>query len=39
MKSLLKLGWDTLRKPSVHFSLGFLVIGGFYRWYHLLGWL
>lgn len=29
MKSLLKLGWDTLRKPSVHFSLGFLVIGGF----------
>lgn len=29
MMSLLKLGWDTLRKPSVHFSLGFLVIGGF----------
>ena len=29
MIKLLKKGWQILRKPSVHFSLGFLVIGGF----------
>jgi len=25
----LKLGWNVLAKPSVHFSLGFLTLGGF----------
>jgi len=29
MKNLIKIGWETLRKPSAYFSLGFLVIGGF----------
>ena len=29
MKKLISIGWQTLRKPSAHFSLGFLVLGGF----------
>jgi len=29
MKDIIKIGWQTLRKPSDYFSLGFLVIGGF----------
>lgn len=29
MKRLLKRYWDLLRRPSVHFSLGFLTLGGF----------
>jgi cytochrome c-type protein NapC len=29
MKKLLLLGWTTLKRPSVHYSLGTLVIGGF----------
>lgn len=29
MKTWLKRYWDLLRKPSVHFSLGFLTLGGF----------
>ncbi|TQV85955.1 cytochrome c3 family protein [Aliikangiella coralliicola] len=29
MKKIIRLGWQTLRKPSAHFSLGFLVVGGF----------
>ena len=29
MKKLIQIGWQTLRKPSAYFSLGFLVIGGF----------
>lgn len=29
MKAWLKRYWDLLRKPSVHFSLGFLTLGGF----------
>ncbi|WOH37294.1 cytochrome c3 family protein [Thalassotalea fonticola] len=29
MKNLIVKIWTTLRKPSVHYSLGFLVIGGF----------
>lgn len=29
MKKIIKTGWETLKKPSVHFSLGFLVISGF----------
>ncbi|ACA86954.1 cytochrome c3 family protein [Shewanella woodyi] len=27
--SILKTGWTVLRKPSVHYSLGFLTLGGF----------
>ncbi|MBW8184918.1 cytochrome c3 family protein [Shewanella nanhaiensis] len=27
--SILKKGWTVLRKPSVHYSLGFLTLGGF----------
>ena len=29
MKKIIRIGWQTLRKPSAHFSLGFLVVGGF----------
>jgi cytochrome c-type protein NapC len=29
MKTWLKLFWNTLRRPSVHYSLGFLTLGGF----------
>lgn len=29
MKKLIQIGWSTLRKPSVHYSLGTLVVGGF----------
>lgn len=29
IKNWLKTRWDTLRKPSMHFSLGFLTLGGF----------
>jgi len=29
MKQIIKIGWETLKKPSAYFSLGFLVIGGF----------
>ena len=29
MKSYFKIGWQTLRKPSAYYSLGFLVFGGF----------
>ncbi|WP_440876401.1 cytochrome c3 family protein [Thalassotalea sp. PLHSN55] len=29
MKNLLKIGWQTLRRPSGYYSLGALVIGGF----------
>lgn len=29
MLNRMKKGWQILRKPSVHYSLGFLVIGGF----------
>lgn len=29
MIKLLKKSWKTLKKPSMHYSLGFLVIGGF----------
>lgn len=29
MKETIKIGWQTLKKPSAYFSLGFLVIGGF----------
>ncbi|MDG1752455.1 MAG: cytochrome c3 family protein [Thalassotalea sp.] len=29
MKDMIKIGWQTLKKPSAYFSLGFLVIGGF----------
>jgi len=29
MINIIKKGWFILRKPSVHYSLGFLVIGGF----------
>ncbi|PCH96685.1 MAG: cytochrome C [Gammaproteobacteria bacterium] len=29
MKNLLKIGWQTLSKPSRYYSLGALVIGGF----------
>ncbi|NMP32217.1 cytochrome c3 family protein [Thalassotalea sp. M1531] len=29
MKRVLTIAWQTIRKPSVHFSLGFLVLGGF----------
>ena len=29
MKRWLRRYWDVLRKPSVHFSLGFLTLGGF----------
>jgi nitrate/TMAO reductase-like tetraheme cytochrome c subunit len=29
MKRTIKIGWQTLRKPSGYYSLGFLVIGGF----------
>lgn len=29
MKNIIRIGWQTLRRPSGYFSLGFLVIGGF----------
>ncbi|WP_222708353.1 cytochrome c3 family protein [Alkalisalibacterium limincola] len=29
MRSFVQRGWRTLRSPSVHFSLGFLTLGGF----------
>ena len=29
MINIIKTGWQTLRKPSAHYSLGFLVLGGF----------
>ncbi|GAA5130412.1 cytochrome c3 family protein [Thalassotalea piscium] len=29
MKEIIKIGWETLKRPSAYFSLGFLVIGGF----------
>jgi len=29
MKRVLQLAWQTIRKPSLHFSLGVLVMGGF----------
>jgi hypothetical protein len=29
MLTLLKRYWAVIRRPSVHFSLGFLTIGGF----------
>ena len=29
MKKLIQIGWQTLRRPSGYFSLGFLVLGGF----------
>jgi len=29
MRSLLKLGWHIIAQPSIHFSLGFLSLGGF----------
>ena len=29
MRALLKRYWATITRPSVHFSLGFLVVGGF----------
>lgn len=29
MRTFLRRGWRTLRSPSVHFSLGFLTLGGF----------
>lgn len=29
MKKLISTIWQTIRKPSIHFSLGFLVVGGF----------
>ena len=28
-RDALRAGWETLRSPSVHFSLGFLTLGGF----------
>jgi cytochrome c-type protein NapC len=27
--NMIKIGWLTLRRPSAHYSLGFLVLGGF----------
>ena len=29
MRDLLRRYWATIRRPSVHYSLGFLTIGGF----------
>lgn len=29
LKSLIVTSWDILRRPSAHFSLGFLTVGGF----------
>ncbi|WP_233750715.1 NapC/NirT family cytochrome c, partial [Bordetella bronchiseptica] len=29
MRELIKRYWDIIRRPSVHFSLGFLTVGGF----------
>ncbi len=29
MKKIIQIGWQTLRRPSGYFSLGFLVLGGF----------
>lgn len=29
MKKIIRIGWQTLRRPSGYFSLGFLVLGGF----------
>ena len=29
IKALLKQGWELLAKPSIHYSLGFLTMGGF----------
>lgn len=29
MKKLIQITWQTLRKPSAYYSLGFLVLGGF----------
>ncbi len=29
LRDALRAGWKTLRSPSVHFSLGFLTLGGF----------
>ncbi|MFK8078696.1 MAG: cytochrome c3 family protein [Granulosicoccus sp.] len=29
MMSLIKLGWNVIAQPSIHFSLGFLSLGGF----------
>ena len=29
LRSTMKKGWQVLRKPSVHYSLGFLTLGGF----------
>ena len=29
MFQLIKRYWDVIRKPSVHYSLGFLTLGGF----------
>ena len=29
MKAFFKIGWQTLRKPSAYYSLGFLVLIGF----------
>lgn len=29
IKRIIQIGWQTIRKPSVHYSLGTLVVGGF----------
>lgn len=29
MKKIIQIGWQTLKRPSGYFSLGFLVLGGF----------
>ena len=29
MVNLIKRYWNIIRRPSVHFSLGFLTVGGF----------
>jgi cytochrome c-type protein NapC len=29
IKKIIRIGWQTLRRPSGYFSLGFLVLGGF----------
>lgn len=29
LRTMLRSGWQTMRRPSVHFSLGFLTLGGF----------
>ncbi|WP_448211467.1 cytochrome c3 family protein [Colwellia sp. MEBiC06753] len=29
MKQIIQIAWQTIKKPSIHYSLGFLVMGGF----------